>query len=94
MQNIALKIFKYTFQRVSFAFLSYNWSAFGHLMVTQEFVINNNQTLEERTHTWVLKSWVGSLGASSMILSMLETYLEGNKKDMKHYFTADDEAKM
>lgn len=29
------------------------------------------------THTWVLKSWVGSLGASSIILSMLETYLQG-----------------
>ena len=45
--------------------------AFRHVTVTQELVIK-----EADTHTWVLKSWVGSLGASSMILSMLDTYLE------------------
>lgn len=62
-------------------FLSYHWGTVFQ-MVMQEPVIENNQTTGEDTHTWVLKSWVGSLGASSMSLSMLDTYLEGTDRSI------------
>lgn len=66
---------------------------FRHLIVTQDLIIENNHTTEEEdTHTWVLKSWVGSLGASSMILSMLDTYLSKRheQKDMKQFLYIQD----
>lgn len=68
---------------------------FRHLLVQQLFINKqfnffkfcyNRWTFGKYTHTWVLKSWVGSLGASSIILSMLDTYLEGMDKNLWNKF--------